>query len=376
MRVLIIGGGIGGLTAAIALKRAGHAVAVFERAPVLRDVGAGLTLWSNAVKVLRDLEIREFIEAAAAPLRRTETCRCDGNPIAAMDLGTITDRVGSPTVGIHRAELQRVLSNAVGESLILGAACTAVKHDADEVIARFADGREEHGDVLIGADGLRSVVRAELFGSRKPRYAGYTAWRGVARFDAGADPTTRLVLGRGAHFGCLPIDDKRTYWFVAANAPAGQRDPPGASGAAVFQRVGHWCDPIPAVLAATDEDSIRRDDILDRPPARPWGIGRVTLLGDAAHPSTPILGQGACMAIEDAVVLADCLAKAFDPVAALRSYEQRRYDRTTMVVRRSWRLGRVLALESRIGCWLRDVALRNTTSLALRETERLIGARP
>ena len=215
-----------------------------------------------------------------------------------------------------------------------------------------------------------------MFGSWKPRYAGYTAWRGVAEPRGGADPTTRLVLGRGAHFGCLPLDDRRTYWFLAANAPAGRRDPPGASGDAVFRRIGHWCDPVPAVLAATDEASIRRDDILDRSPARPWGIGRVTLLGDAAHPSTPALGQGACMAIEDAAVLAGCLAKAFDPAAALRSYEQQRYERTAMVVRRSWRFGQLLALESRIGCWLRDAALRTATGLALRETERLIGSGP
>lgn len=379
MKVLIVGGGIGGLTAAIALKRQGFSPFVFERAPEVREVGAGITLWTNAVKVLRTLGVGAAVEAKAVPLTRSELRDWRGRLLQGTDLGPVSERLGAPTVGIHRADLQQTLAGFVGpDRLMLGAECVGFSEDEGGVTVRFADGREERGDVLIGADGLRSAVRKQLLGDGPPRYSGYTAWRGVGLIDRPEVPlrTTMLAMGRGSQFGYLPIGGGRTYWFATANLPAGQTDPPGRTKADLLDRFRDWYAPVPAVIEATDEHAIMRNDIVDREPARTWGRGRVTLLGDAAHPTTPNLGQGGCMAIEDALVVARCLKDHADPVVALRAYETRRFDRTAEITNTSWKLGKVFALEGRLSCWLRDRLFRSTGRLTIRQTVKLIGYEP
>lgn len=377
--VVIVGGGVGGLAAAIALKQAGFTPAVFERAPELREVGAGITLWTNAVKVLRKLGAGPAVEANAVPLTRSELRTWRGRLIAATDFGPIGDRLGAPTVGIHRADLQSALRDVLGvEHLTLGAECVGFEQDEAGVTARFTDGRTARGDVLIGADGLRSAVRRQLLGDAKPRYSGYTAWRGVGRIDRPEVPlgTTLLAVGRGSQFGYLPIGGGRTYWFATANIPEGQTDPPGWTKAGLLERFADWYAPLPVVIEATDESAILRNDIVDRPPVTAWGYSRATLLGDAAHPTTPNLGQGGCMAIEDAAVLARCLSAAADPAGGLREYERQRYRRTATITNTSWQLGKVFALEGRLACWLRDQFFGTFRGLTVRLTEKLIGYEP
>ena len=374
--VVIVGGGIGGLAAAIALKQVGFTPAVFERAPELREVGAGITLWTNAVKVLRKLGAGPAVEAKAVPLTRSELRTWRGRLLAGTDFGRIGERLGAPTVGVHRADLQRALLDVLGaEHLTLGAECVGFAQDAAGVTARFADGREARGDILVGADGLRSAVRRQLLGDVKPRYSGYTAWRGVGRIDRPEVPlgTTLLAVGRGSQFGYLPIGGGRTYWFATANVPEGQSDPPGRTKAGLLERFGDWYAPLPVVIEATDESAILRNDIVDRPPVTTWGNGRVTLLGDGAHPTTPNLGQGGCMAIEDALVLARCLSAAADPAAGLRAYEAQRFRRTATITKTSWQLGKVFALEGRFACWVRDRFFGAFPGLTVRQTEKLIG---
>jgi 2-polyprenyl-6-methoxyphenol hydroxylase-like FAD-dependent oxidoreductase len=288
----------------------------------------------------------------------------------------MTARLGAPSVGIHRADLQARLADAAGRDHIrLGVTCVGFEADADSVTARFADGREERGDLLVGADGLRSAVRRQLLGDEKPRYAGYTAWRGVALIDRPEVPlgSTFLATGRGAQVGMLPIGMGRTYWFATANVPEGESDPPGGHRAALLARFRDWYPAFPAAVEATAEEAILRNDIVDRPPVTNWGTGRVTLLGDAAHPTTPNLGQGACMALEDAVVLARCLEAIADVPAGLRAYELARQPRTAMVTNQSWQVGKLLALESGFWCWVRDRGLGLSSGLTLKQTEKLIG---
>jgi 2-polyprenyl-6-methoxyphenol hydroxylase-like FAD-dependent oxidoreductase len=376
MRVLIIGGGIGGLAAAIALRQAGFEVSVFERAPELREVGAGLTLWTNAVKALRQLGVGPAVEALAAPLASSEIYTWNGKPIGTWDLAALSAQLGAPTVGIHRADLQSALAAHLPSGVVhLGMTCEGYVQDTGGVTARFAGGREERGDLLIGADGLQSAIRCQLLNDGPPRYAGYTAWRGVGHIDHPTVPIgkTLLCVGRGSQVGLLPIGRGRVYWFATANVPAGGADPPGGRKTSLLERFGDWYAPVPAFIGATDESAIIRNDIVDRPPVRTWGDGRVTLLGDAAHPTTPNLGQGACQAIEDAVVLGKVLREWGDPVAALREYEDRRRDRTAMITRRSWQLGKMLAWESRFGNWLRDTLFRRTRGLMVKQTAKLIG---
>jgi 2-polyprenyl-6-methoxyphenol hydroxylase-like FAD-dependent oxidoreductase len=361
VKALVIGAGIGGLAAAIALRRAGLDAEVFEQAPALAPVGAGLSLWSNALLALRRLELDAAVAAAGDEIRVACSRHQDGRSLGDTDVGAISDAAGAPTVCVHRGALQRILLGALPAGIVhTGRTCTGVVADAAGVTARFAGGGEARGDLLIGADGIHSAVRAQLLGDAPPRYAGYFAYRGIARFEHPALPpgASLLGLGRGSQVGLTRCGGGEVYWFATVNAPAGGVDGPGGRKRDLLDRFGDWCAPLADALAATDEAAILRNDIVDRPPAPRWGDGRVTLLGDAAHPTTPNLGQGACQALEDAVVLARALGDGAEPVAALRADEDARRARTAWVTRSSWRLGRMFALESRAASWARDLAMR------------------
>jgi 2-polyprenyl-6-methoxyphenol hydroxylase-like FAD-dependent oxidoreductase len=362
LKAIIVGGGIGGLTTAIALRRAGVEAVVFERAPELREIGAGISLWANAMKVLVRLGLYDAVLAAGRPLRPKGQLRSPGGdvfyeiPAVAME-----ERFGAVTVVVHRADLQKVLLGALDAgALRLGAEVVGLEQDDAGVIARFADGQEERVDFLIGADGLRSAVRARILGDGEPRYAGYVAWRGVARLAD--DPLVSLAAaetwGRGERFGMAKLGQGRVYWYATRNAPEEVEDVPERRKEELLARFGGWHEPIPALIGATKESDIHRDGIYDREPVKHWGRGRATLLGDAAHPMTPDLGQGACQAIEDAIVLSGCLEEVGDLEAALKLYEARRVGRVAYVVRRSRRLGRVGQLENPLACRLRDAAIK------------------
>ena len=375
LRPILIGGGIGGLTAAIALQRHGIDCTVYERAPELREVGAGITLWTNATHVLHRLGIGDRLEAVATPLRHSELRSWRGRLLSEMDLGQLLVKFGHPTVGIHRADLQAVLADYFGrDRIVLGADCVGFHQDATGVTARFADGREARGDVLIGTDGIKSAVRHQVVGPEPFRYRGCVAWRGVGIIDRPEVPlgTSLVAVGPRKHFGYLPIGGGRTYWFATDNQPAGGSDTPGQTKAHLLRLFGDWYRPIPAVIDATDESAILRGDIIDRKPITRWGEGRVTLLGDAAHPTTPFLGQGACMAIESASVLADCLKAAYDPISGLREYERKRFARTAEITNTSWTLGRLFTLDSRFLNWGRDRLIGNLPGGGAGFTERLV----
>src|SRR6266566_3493767 len=317
LHVSIIGGGIGGLAAASALQRQGIQVAVFERNPELREIGAGLTLWANGVQVLRQLGLADALARVSAPLTHFECWSWRGKRLGRMRLDAMERLVGAPNIGIHRAELLRL---------------------------------------LVGADGLHSVIREQLLGKQPPRYSGYTCWRGVAVFeDQHVSPgISSETWGRGLRFGMLPIGNGRVFWYATHNCPAGGQDRAGEWKANLLRLFQGWREPIEQLIAATDEGAILRNDIFDRRPVRHWGNGPVTLLGDAAHPPTPNLGQGACQALEDALVLADCLADQREPVAALRAYEGSRMKRSAAIIEQSYLFGKIGQWEHPLLCSLRD----------------------
>lgn len=362
-KVMVAGAGIGGLTAAIVLRRAGFEVAVFERAPLLEAVGAGLLLAANAQKALGQLGLAEAVARLGTPASAAEIRSWNGEVLASIPAAELEKKAGASSAAVHRADLQALLVREVGEgTLRLGAEVKGFEQDERGVTAFLASGGEERADLLVGADGLRSSVRAGLFGPENPRYAGYTSWRAVVEPGEELLPwgTGFESWGQGARFGCAHIGKGRVYWFATANAPVGGKDgPPGTPAgprATLLRRFGTWHHPIEDLIEATDEHAILRTDIYDREPlGERWGEGRVTLLGDAAHPMTPNLGQGACQAIEDAVVLARCLREG-DATDALRRYERMRSGRVAMVVRRSRRVGRIGQLENPLMCWLRDRA--------------------
>ena len=335
---LIIGGGIAGLTTAIALERAGAAVEVYERVDALGEIGAGISIWVNAICALAEIGLADAIKAFSVPAGDAGLRRWDGRVLIDAREMMRTETLQDLAVVMHRADLQRVLLETFGRDRVtLAKACVSVAQDDRGVTATFADGYVARGDVLVGADGLQSVVRATLHGNQPPRYSGYTAWRGVVSFDH-AKVLAGESWGPGRRFGQIPMSQGRVYWFATNSEPAGGRAAAGEKSE-LLRLFRGWHTPIEALVDATGDGAILRNDIYDRPPLSRWGDRRITLAGDAAHPMTPNLGQGACQAIEDAVALARCLAGAGDPVAALRAYEAARIRRANEIVGASRRVG-------------------------------------
>jgi 2-polyprenyl-6-methoxyphenol hydroxylase-like FAD-dependent oxidoreductase len=360
MHGIVIGGGIGGMALAAALQRVGISCEVYEQAEELREVGAGLTLWSNAQMALARLGALEPMMEVGSVVNRLEVRTAAGKVLAVTPLARAARRFGVPgSVCVHRGEILRELMRLSEPGRVhLRARGVGFKESNGCVIARFADGTEARGDFLVGADGLRSQVRAQLFGDTPARYAGYTCWRGVATLDQVAlGPDTAFeTWGRGRRFSVHHCGSGRLFWWASHNEPFDGVDGPRGRKADVQELFSTWHEPIPSVIAATSE--ILRNDIVDRPPICVWGRGRVTLLGDAAHPMTPNLGQGACQALEDAVVLADRLRRGPNIDAALRAYEGIRWRRTARITKESLRFGRVCQWQNPIACWLRDTTTR------------------
>ncbi|OWK45249.1 Salicylate hydroxylase [Fimbriiglobus ruber] len=364
--MLVIGSGIAGLSCAIALRRAGHEVVVYERAPELREVGAGISLWWNALATLDHIGAGAAVRAVSLAMTRSELRVRNGFKVA---VGTIAAemgrRAGLPEIVrmTHRADLVGALAGCLPTGVTqYGFECVGVDEAGDKVTARFRNGHADTGDLVVGADGINSAVRAALFGASAPRYAGYTCWRGVCPRPAGVEPGyVGEWWGRGMRFGITTIPGDRVYWFAVANAPAGHGIPDPGRPAALFR---DWAAPVPELLAATPPAAIVHGDILDRPPARPWAQGRAVLVGDAAHPTTPNLGQGGCLAIEDAVVLARCLATAADVPAALAAFTEERFVRCAGVTQESWQFGRLAQLEGRVACALRNTVVGLTAPLS------------
>lgn len=358
-RVLIIGAGVGGLATAVGLRRKGIDVAVFEQQDDVRKilVGGGMHLWTNAMRALEELGLAEEMVERGVPIERTEFMTWRGSVLAEWPDAAHAREFGAEEVGINRRDVQEVLVRAQGDVAIqTGVRCTGFDQDESGVTVRFADGREEHGAILLGADGLLSTVRAQLHGTEQPRYAGYAQMQaiidGASRFvPAGVE---LILFGRGARAVFHHVAGDRLFWTAAIYGPEESFAGGRAKKEAILHEVRGWAGPIEAVVAETAEEEIVLFDIYDRPPAGDWGSGRVTLLGDAAHPLTTNLGQGANQAFEDAAVLADCLGGESDPVAALRRYEQRRVPRTSALVKRSWSIARMGRFRNPVVCALRD----------------------
>ncbi len=373
MKVVIIGAGIAGLTAGIALRKVGIEIEIYEKVRELREVGAGISLWANAIRALDQLGLGQAIRDRAASTSRSALLRPGGRAIVETPLDKLVVHLGMAVVVLHRADLLAILRASVQDAIRLDHECVGFDQTAGCVIARFANGVETRADVLVAADGIRSAIRAKQHPNEPIRYAGYTAWRSVVNFST-AELTMSETWGPGRRFGVVPMAGDQVYWFATKNAPQDEADSPGRAKQSLAELFGAWHAPIPQLISASEESGILRNDIVDRDPLSNWGAGRITLAGDAAHPMTPNLGQGGCQGIEDALVLARELSKAAPAETALRRYENERIARTTPIVLRSRQVGSLGQLENSVARRLRDLVLGSIPAkMTLRQLESVVG---
>ncbi len=334
---------------------------VCERAGVLREVGSGLSVWPNATGALDAIGMLDAARARGAALEHVELRTWRGRLLSRSRLAR-----GSryPAICIHRADLLAVLKDAVPDECVrLGHELESFEQGGARVRASVkpggpgcTDGAVLSADALVGADGIRSRVRALLLGDGEPDYRGYHAWRGVAPCaHPGTDRGTCVEFwGRGRRFGMEPMTGERTFWYATRNAPRGMLGNPSDWKDELRATFHGWPLAVTDLIEATPAEALLKHDIEDRPVRRQYGRGRVTLLGDAAHLTTPNLGQGACLALEDAAVLARCLAAEPDVAAAFRRYESGRYRRARFIVAESRRIGWIGQIEGRTSAVLRD----------------------
>ncbi|GAA2149990.1 FAD-dependent monooxygenase [Actinomadura napierensis] len=366
-RAIIVGGGIGGLAAAVALDRAGFDVAVLEQAGELREIGAAIGVQTNAVRALRHLGLAEQVIEQGVPIEFYEYHSWRGRRLVRWSQGDIGRALGEPTVVVHRAQLQQVLARAA-PGVRLGQKATGFEQDAGGVTVGLADGSEVRGSMLVGADGLRSLVRAELVGDGEPRYSGWAAYRAVTEFSTAEFPVghARQTLGAGCSFGMWHLPGGRVYWVATIKEPEGLDVPPARRKAHVLARFGSAHAPIRKLIEATPDDTVLRNAVSDRVPVDSWSSGRVVLLGDAAHPTTPVTGQGGGQAIIDAHVLGDELARtgggpfAERAAAAFAAYQRRRMPVTTEITNEAWFIARMHHFSNRLAVLGRDLSLWGT----------------
>ncbi|MEV5892269.1 FAD-dependent monooxygenase [Nonomuraea fuscirosea] len=374
-KAVVVGGGVGGLAAGVALRRKGWDVTVLERVPVIEPVGSGLAISANALKALDAVGLGDRIRALSSAEGPFGLRRSDGRWMVHATEADADAGYGDSVVVLLRATLMEVLLDALGhDRLLLG---TAVKDvDAERGVVRTEAG-DLDADLVVAADGIHSATRRALFpGHPGPAYSGVTAWRGLVPRGGLTVPRSES-WGRGTVFGVHLLAGDVVYVYATDVLPAGTVH--ADERAELLRRFGGWHEPIPALLRAADPAMIIRNDIYHH--ARPlpaFHRGRVALVGDAAHAMTPNLGQGACQAIEDGVVLAHVAGRRAG--GDLAAYSAARVERTTKIVRRSMALCRVSKIRNPAAVWLRDAGLsaaaRLSPNLMLRSMDELLRWRP
>ncbi|MFE6335013.1 FAD-dependent monooxygenase [Streptomyces sp. NPDC057798] len=358
-RAVVIGGGIGGLTAAAALHRRGLEVTVLERAPSLEPVGAAISLAPNSLRALDVIGLGEEIRDLAAWQGDGGLRAPSGRWLSRTDAAAAAERFGGPLVLLHRATLITSLAAGLPPGTVrTGVGATVADLGADGHPARVStpDGELE-ADLVVAADGIHSAVRRALFPDHPgPVYCGFTTWRVVIPLP-GVEFASHETWGRGRLWGSHPLKDGRVYAYAAALAPAGGRAPDDER-AELLRRYGDWHHPVPAILAAARPEDVLRHDVHHlAPPLPAFHRGRVALVGDAAHAMPPMLGQGGNQAIEDAIVLAH-------HAGDLTAYSTARQPRATAIARQSVRTARLDLMTNRAGILVRNALIAAVSKAA------------
>ena len=362
-RFAIVGAGIGGLTLSIAMQRKGFNVSIFENAPSLNPLGAGLALAANAVKGFAEIGIAEAVLEAGSVLKKLLIRDDKGRILAETDSEVISKKFNTVNnFTIHRADLHEVLLKQIAGNVHLGKRCVDFKQTTRGVELIFQDGSTYDADYVIACDGIHSIFRKKLLPQSKLRYAGYTCWRAVIESAPQSVDmeVTSETWGRGSRFGIAPLNNGRLYWFACLNAKENDLAMRSYSVKDLLNRFGAFHSPVREILEHTRDKQLIWNDIVDFKPVDKFAFGNIVLIGDAAHATTPNMGQGACLAIEDAVTLANSIADSRSVEEAFVGFERKRLKRTTVVVNDSWKLGRIAQLENPLLIKLRNLLLRLT----------------
>ncbi len=355
---IITGGGIAGLTAAHALLQKGFDVQVYERSPQLREEGAGLGISANAMMAMREIGLEDALLSKGKTVSSIDILSSNGRFLTKASPGQMNTAFPTESITIHRMALLKSLAEKLPSGVVqTGKQAVKATQTASGVRVTFADGSEATGQAMIAADGIGSVIRKQLEPTIKPRFAGYTAWRGVLKDPLQLDKILEM-WGPNGRVGIVPLNGGYIYWFVCINARENDPRMKEFTSEELSKQFESYKGPAAELIRNTAPEDLLWTDIYDLPPLSHYAFGRIVLIGDAAHATTPNLGQGAGQAMEDAVILAHFLAKEPSIIAALKSFEKVRIKRTQRVTRISRRIGTAAQLSSPAICGMRNMVMR------------------
>lgn len=371
MKGIIIGAGIAGLTAAIALQRRGFDIQVYESASELQPIGAGIWIAPNGMAVLQRIDSRldDDVRDAGKTLLTLDIVNHKGKILQRIKYEDCIERYGYGTTAIHRGVLQKILLSYVQANTVhLNKMCMETGHlPGGDVFARFADGSTVQGDFLLGADGLHSVARKYVAGHVPFRYSGQTCWRGITEFILPPEYRDGMVEIWGKHKGMRvafsQVSSTKVYFYLTQYLPAGGKDDPATLKDFLHDLYKEFTPVFHDILRACDANQIIRTDLYDFAPLTQWTKGRIALLGDSIHATTPNLGQGGNQALESAYVLADCLAECNTPMQlhdAYQKYTHIRMKKAHKITKLSWQLAQMVNIESGFWQGIRNAFIKST----------------
>lgn len=354
-QITIIGAGIGGLTTALTFKQKGYQVTVYESAPEIKPVGAGIIMANNAMQIFSKLGIQHKIEKVGNKISSMKITDEKLNTISEIELNQFEKKYGVYNVAIHRSELLKVLAEEVGmENIKLSKRLSKIEQ-SDSFLLTFEDGTTEKCDLVIGADGIHSVVRNQLFNLGEIRDSKQICWRGISEVNLPEKYQYEAyeTWGKGRRFGFVKINETKTYWFAVINEQLVKN-----KEADLSDLYKNFHVDILNIISSTPKESIFLSKITDLKPIKKWQSKNVCLIGDAAHATTPNLGQGACQAIEDAYTIGKLLDSNKSINEVFEEYEKLRIKKAHNIVNTSWKLGKIAQLENNLGIWARNTIMR------------------